>query len=86
LIKEKAKNWDIDRIALMDMLVMKLAVTEAKQFKNIPTKVTMNEFIEIAKFYSTPKSKSFINGILDNLFSELTESGEISKMGRGLME
>lgn len=86
LIKEKTKNWELERIALMDMLVMKLAITEAKEFKNIPTKVTMNEFIEIAKFYSTPKSKSFINGILDNLFSELKASGEITKIGRGLME
>jgi N utilization substance protein B len=86
LIKEKTKNWELERIALMDVLVMKLALTEAKEFKNIPTKVTMNEFIEIAKFYSTPKSKSFINGILDNLFTEMKASGEITKLGRGLME
>ena len=86
LIKARTKNWEIERIALMDNIIMKLALVEAKTFNNIPTKVTLNEFIEIAKFYSTPKSKNFINGILDELFKELTNSGKIKKTGRGLMQ
>lgn len=86
LIKAKAENWDMERIALLDMILMKMAVTEAREFSQIPVKVTLNEYIEIAKFYSTPKSNTFINGILDNLFAELKEKGLIKKTGRGLIE
>lgn len=85
LIKSKLTNWELDRIAAMDMLLMKMAVTEAMEFNSIPVKVTLNEYIEIAKFYSTPKSSKFINGIIDKIFTELQESGVIRKAGRGLI-
>ncbi|MEM7162804.1 MAG: transcription antitermination protein NusB [Bacteroidota bacterium] len=86
LIQEKAQNWELERIAFMDMILMKMALAEAKTFESIPVKVTLNEFIEISKFYSTPKSSKFINGILDKSFQELKESGNIVKKGRGLIE
>jgi N utilization substance protein B len=86
LIDSATKNWDLERIAYMDMVLMKMALSEARTFKSIPTKVTMNEYIELAKYYSTPKSSTFINGVLDKLFAEMVESGEIKKMGRGLLE
>ncbi len=85
-IAAKAENWEADRIALSDMILMKMALAEARTFEEIPVKVTINEYIEIAKAYSTPKSKNFINGILDKLFVELKESGDIRKVGRGLLE
>lgn len=80
------KNWELDRIAKMDVLLMELAITELISFSNIPTRVTLNEYIEISKFYSTPKSSNFINGILDKAIAQLTEEGKIKKIGRGLME
>jgi transcription antitermination protein NusB len=80
------KNWDSDRLAKMDILIMNLALTEAKSFPSIPLKVTLNEYIEIAKFYSTPKSSTFINGVLDKIFEYLKKSGVIKKTGRGLIE
>ena len=86
LISAKTENWEMERIASMDMLLMKMAINEAKEFSSIPTKVTLNEYIEISKFYSTPKSNGFINGILDKIFIELKSSGEIKKVGRGLIE
>lgn len=86
LIKQKTTNWELDRIATMDMLLMKMAITEAREFASIPTKVTLNEYIEISKFYSTPKSNIFINGILDKVISELKNNGKIIKTGRGLIE
>lgn len=85
-IDSKAGNWELERIALMDRLIMNLALTEATFFNNIPLKVTLNEYIEISKFYSTPKSNGFINGILDKLFAEMKQNGEINKTGRGLIE
>ncbi len=84
LIDELTSNWELDRIARMDVLLMKLAITEFQIFNNIPTKVTLNEYIEIAKFYSTPKSNGFINGILDKALIKLNDSGSIKKIGRGL--
>ena len=86
MIAERAKNWEADRIALSDMLLMRMALTEVRSFELIPVKVTLNEYIEIAKAYSTPKSKSFINGILDKLFAEMKTDGSIRKVGRGLLE
>jgi len=86
LIADKTKNWEVERIALMDVLLMKMALTELTYFSNIPVKVTLNEFIEISKAYSTPKSKLFINGILDKLIADLKDQGKIAKTGRGLME
>jgi N utilization substance protein B len=85
-ISEKSSNWESDRIALSDMILMQMALTEVRVFDQIPVKVTMNEYIEIAKAYSTPKSKNFINGVLDKLFIEMREDGRIRKVGRGLLE
>lgn len=85
-IAEKASNWEADRIAYSDMILMKMALTEVRIFDQIPVKVTMNEYIEIAKAYSTPKSKGFINGVLDKLFIEMKADGRIRKVGRGLLE
>lgn len=85
-IAAKASNWETDRIALSDMVLMQMAVTEARAFDQIPVKVTLNEYIEIAKAYSTPKSKNFINGVLDKLFAEMRGDGRIHKVGRGLLE
>lgn len=86
MIADKASNWEVDRIALSDMLLMRMALTEVRSFDQIPVKVTLNEYIEIAKAYSTPKSKNFINGILDKLFAGMKEDGTIRKVGRGLLE
>jgi transcription antitermination protein NusB len=86
LIGDKTKNWEVERIALMDVLLMKMAITEVLHFSNIPVKVTLNEFIEISKMYSTPKSKIFINGILDKLIADFKKGNMLNKMGRGLME
>ncbi len=86
LISGKTKNWDVDRIAMVDILLMKMALTELLHFKSVPVKVTLNEYIELSKWYSTPKSKVFVNGVLDKLVIELKEKGELKKMGRGLLE
>jgi N utilization substance protein B len=86
LIEEQAMNWELDRIALMDTIIMKMALTELMVFPSIPVKVTINEYIEISKSYSSIKSKLFINGILDKLVVKLKEEGVIRKTGRGLME
>jgi len=85
MIKDNADNWEIERIALMDILLMKMALTEAREFKQNPVKVSLNEYIEISKYYSTPKSNNFINGVLDKLFAKLKEDGTIKKVGRGLI-
>jgi transcription antitermination protein NusB len=85
LIKEHSSNWDLDRIAFMDILIMQLAITEFLYFPSIPTKVTLNEYIELSKFYSTEKSRNFINGILDKTLKDLKKSDKINKTGRGLI-
>ena len=84
-IATKTKNWDSDRIANIDLILLQMAICEFKKFPSIPTKVTMNEYLEIAKEYSTPKSSVFINGVLDKLVKEYQASGDLNKMGRGLM-
>ena len=86
LIADKAKNWETDRIALLDMLLMKMALCELEHFSTIPVKVTLNEYIELAKLYSTPKSKVFINGVLDKLVADFKRINRIEKRGRGLKE
>lgn len=86
LIGEKTKNWEVERIAMMDVLLMQMAITEVLHFNSIPVKVTLNEFIEISKTYSTPKSKVFINGILDKLIADFKKENKLTKTGRGLME
>ncbi|MBK8847712.1 MAG: transcription antitermination factor NusB [Bacteroidetes bacterium] len=86
LISEKTKNWDVDRIAIMDVILLKMALCEVLYMPNIPIKVSINEYIDISKIYSTPKSNSFINGIIDNLVIELKRQSKITKTGRGLVE
>ena len=85
LIDSNTTNWEVDRIALMDILVMQLAVTEVIEFPEIPVKVTLNEYIEMAKYYCTSKSSTFVNGILDNIIKDIREKGLINKSGRGLL-
>jgi transcription antitermination protein NusB len=84
-IKEHSRNWDLDRIAFMDILIMQLAITEFLWFPSIPTKVSLNEYIELSKYYSTEKSRNFINGILDKTLKDLKSSEKINKTGRGLI-
>ncbi len=84
LIDDLTQNWELDRIAKMDIILMKMAIAEMQVFNSIPTKVTLNEYIEISKFYSTPKSNGFINGILDKAIHRLNKEGKINKVGRGL--
>jgi N utilization substance protein B len=85
LIDNNTTNWEVERIALMDILVMQLAITEILEFPEIPVKVTLNEYIEIAKYYCTPKSSTFVNGILDNIVKEIREKGLFKKSGKGLI-
>jgi len=86
MIDEKARNWELERIALMDIILIKMALAELLEFPSIPVKVTLNEYIDISKYYSSAKSKVFINGILDKLIVDLKERKMIKKTGRGLME
>ena len=86
LIAGSVQNWDVDRVALLDKIILKMALTEMQLFRGIPVKVTINEYIEISKVYSTPKSKQFVNGILDKLAQDLAASGDIRKSGRGLLD
>jgi N utilization substance protein B len=86
LIGEKTQNWEPDRIAMMDTLLMKMALAEFVNFASIPVKVTINEYLEISKEFSTPKSNSFINGILDKILIDLKAQNKIKKTGRGLIE
>ena len=85
LIDRNTTNWEVERIALMDRLVMQLAITEIVEFEEIPVKVTLNEYIEIAKQYCTSKSSNFVNGILDKIVKEMREKGLFRKSGRGLL-
>jgi N utilization substance protein B len=86
LISLRTKNWDIDRLAYTDKIIISMALAEMRNFPSIPVKVSINEYIDISKTYSTPKSKQFVNGLLDVMAKELTESGEIRKSGRGLLD
>ena len=80
------ENWDHERLALVDTILLQMAVCELLEFPTIPSKVTLNEYVELAKNYSTAKSKEFINGILDKLMVDLTANGKIVKEGRGLVD
>jgi len=84
-IKQNTRNWDLERIAFMDILIMQIAIAELVAFPSIPTKVTLNEYLEISKFYSTNKSNVFINGVLDKVVMQLKEEKKIQKKGRGLI-
>jgi N utilization substance protein B len=86
LIDKYTKNWEVERIALMDILVMIVALTEIMEFPSIPIKVTLNEYIDIAKYYSTSKSNEFVNGILDKIVIDLKKDNKIIKTGRGLID
>ena len=86
IIAAKTKNWDIDRISDTDKILLQMAIQEMINFPNIPVKVTINEYIEVSKKYSTPKSKQFINGVLDVIAVDLQKEGVIKKSGRGLID
>lgn len=85
MIKSKAENWELERIARIDRILMHMAICEMLNFEEIPVKVTINEYLELAKTYSTPKSSKFINGILDSLYNDFSKNGLIVKKGRGLI-
>lgn len=85
LIDKFTYNWELDRIAAMDTLIMEMAITEIMEFPTIPVKVSMNEYIDIARFYSTEQSNSFVNGVLDKVIASLKVNGQIQKQGRGLI-
>jgi len=86
LLADQLQNWDVERVAMIDRIILKLAVCELMSFPGIPVKVTINEYIELAKAYSTPKSGKFVNGILDNLSIKLNKEGKLRKSGRGLLD
>lgn len=85
LIDKFTVNWELDRIAAMDIVIMEMAITEILEFPTIPVKVSMNEYIDIAKFYSTQQSNVFVNGVLDKVIAHLRANGKIQKQGRGLI-
>lgn len=85
-IEEYLRNWEIERIAVIDLILIRMGITEFTDFPSIPVKVTMNEYIEIAKSYSSPKSKDFVNGVLDRMLKDMLKKGLIAKTGRGLMD
>ncbi|MGB4968659.1 MAG: transcription antitermination factor NusB [Saprospiraceae bacterium] len=86
LINPVLENWDSERVALIDMILIKMGVVEMSHFKTIPAKVTLNEYVELSKTYSTDKSKEFVNGVLDKLLKQLEAEGKIVKEGRGLSQ
>lgn len=85
IVDKYTSNWDVERIAFMDNLIISIAIAELTNFESIPVKVTLDEWIDIAKYYSSPTSSNFVNGVLDKIVAELTESGRIKKSGRGLL-
>lgn len=85
VVEQHITNWDYDRIALMDRIIIFMALTEFTEFSDIPVKVTINEYIELSKYFSTPDSRRFINGILDTLSAEMKNKGKLVKKGRGLV-
>lgn len=85
LISKYVDNWDVERLSLLDIIILSVAITEMKTFSDIPVKVTLNEFIDIAKYYSSPNSPDFVNGILDKISQQMLENGEIKKFGKGLL-
>ena len=84
-ISEKLQNWDINRIAILDKIILKMSLCELNEFKDIPPKVTFNEAITLAKYFSTDESSKFVNGVLNAIFKELEENKSIKKTGRGLL-
>lgn len=86
IIQKHINNWEVNRLAVMDKLILRMAISELLYFEDVPTKVTINEAIELAKSYSTRKSGNFVNGILDAVLNELQKEKKIVKKGRGLIE
>ena len=86
LIDDHIKNWDVNRLAIIDKLILRMAISELLYFDDVPTKVSINEAIELAKEYSTRKSGNFVNGILDAILNRLISENKINKKGRGLIE
>ncbi|PKP30273.1 MAG: transcription antitermination factor NusB [Bacteroidetes bacterium HGW-Bacteroidetes-16] len=86
ILKLKTNNWDYERVPMMDIILLKMAIIEFQEMETVPVKVTLNEYIELAKYFSTPNSKTFVNGVLDRLIREFKEEGKIKKIGRGLVE
>ena len=86
LVAKNTKGWEVDRLPLTDRIILHMAIAEFTALPNVPIKVTINEYIELAKDYSTPKSRQFINGILDVIAKELKKSGDLKKSGRGLID
>lgn len=86
LIEPRLQNWDMDRVNLLDLLLVRMTLAELLYFPTIPVKVSLNEYVEVSKMYSSPKSREFINGILDRLMKELKEENKIIKTGRGLVD
>ena len=85
LVDKYTQNWDVERVVFMDNLILSVAITELVVFDSIPVKVTLDEWIDIAKYYSSPSSSTFVNGVLDKIVAEFKESGRINKSGRGLL-
>ncbi len=85
LIEPKLKNWETDRLAVIDVILIRMALSEFLYFPSIPVKVSINEYLDIAKEYSTPKSKDFINGVLDSLMRDMKSNDQFNKTGRGLI-
>jgi N utilization substance protein B len=86
LVAPRLENWELDRVSLMDRVLLRMALAELLYFDTVPVKVSINEYIDISKTYSGPKSKDFINGVLDKVLQQLKEEGRIRKRGRGLVE
>jgi N utilization substance protein B len=86
VIEPNLKNWDAERVAVVDMVLIKMGMVEFTDFPSIPTKVTLNEYVELSKLYSTEKSKDFVNGILDRILKKLQKEDKVVKEGRGLLE
>ena len=86
LIKPKTRNWEYDRIPLLDLILIKMAITEFEYMDEVPVKVTLNEYIELAKYFSITKSRTFVNGVLDKLIHELKEDGRVKKVGQGMID
>jgi N utilization substance protein B len=85
LIRQRVENWEFNRLAIIDRIILRMSICEMLYFEDIPPKVTMNEAIEIARAYSTEKSDKFVNGVLDSILEDLKTGGRIKKTGRGLV-